>query len=329
MGDPYIPENILVTGGAGFIGSWFTNLLIENNIGKKIIVIDKISYCSRINNILYLDNIKFIKGNINNKDLILLILEEYNIDTIIHFAASTHVDNSFDNSIDFTVNNILGTHNLVDCCRNKNIKRFIHISTDEVYGEIEQDAIVGFDELKSFEPTNPYAATKAAAEHIVKSYFHSYKFPSLIVRANNTFGPGQYPEKIFPKFILYLLKNKNLTIHGKGSSMRNYIFVDDTCKAILHILKYGSVGESYNIGANHELNVLEVANLLINKINPDLDKNKCIEYVEDRKFNDKRYFLNSNKLKNIGWKGEETLFEDAINKTIEWYKINKNDYNEI
>ena len=322
-------KSILITGGAGFIGSNFVNKIIEKKIYTNVIVLDKLDYCSRLQNIIY-DTFKFIKGDILNEDLILYILNEYNITDVFHFAASTHVDNSFDNSIDFTINNVLGTHKLIDACRKySNINKFIHMSTDEVYGEININALKGYNENQILEPTNPYAATKAAAEHIVKSYFHSYKFPIIIVRANNIYGPGQYPEKLIPKFCLYLLKNKKLTIHGSGKSRRNFLHVYDLCESLYLILNKGKIGECYNISSDNEYDVLEIADKLRLLITPEKSMNDIILFVDDRKFNDTRYFLDSTKLKNLGWIENSIDFHNSLIELVNWYKERLHEYDYI
>jgi UDP-glucose 4,6-dehydratase len=245
-------------------------------------------------------------------------LKSYQIDTVIHFAAQSHVDNSFGNSIQFTMDNILGTHNLLECCRvYGNIKKFIHISTDEVYGEVDLNH-EGCTERSLLNPTNPYAATKAGAEFLVKSYYYSYKLPIIITRGNNVYGPGQYPEKLIPKFITSLLKDQKCTIHGQGESRRNFIYVDDVSEAVETILFYGQIGHTYNIGTSNEYSVLEVFDILSNK----LDKSKDLkEFVEDRLFNDYRYSINSESLRSLGWK-QQINFDEGLEKTIEWIKNN-------
>lgn len=320
--EKYTPKNILVTGGAGFIGSNLINYLLDIHSDITIYNIDKLDYCSREKNVIKKDNYKFIKGNINQSDLVTYILNEYKIDTIIHLAAQSHVDNSFGNSIEFTKDNILGTHSLLECCKNyTKIKRFIHISTDEVYGEVDDNSECC--EKSILNPTNPYAASKAGAEFLVKSYYKSFNLPIIITRGNNVFGPRQYPEKLIPKFILMLSENQKCTIHGKGQSRRNFIYVDDVSRAINIIMEYGKINEIYNIGTQNEYSVMEIANILHKKIKPDSYFNHNLEYVEDRNFNDYRYSISSKKLRKLGWV-EETSFQDGINKTITWYLVNKN-----
>lgn len=321
MDQKYIPKNILVTGGAGFIGSNLINFLLEKYDNINIYNIDKLDYCSREKNVIFKKNYKFIKGNINQSDLINYILNEYHIDTIIHLAAQSHVDNSFGNSIEFTKDNILGTHNLLECCRIYNkIKKFIHISTDEVYGEVDDESTCC--EKSLLNPTNPYAATKAGAEFLVKSYYKSFKLPVIITRGNNVFGPRQFPEKLIPKFILALSNNEKCTIHGQGLSRRNFIYVDDVSNAIDIILCHGKVNEIYNIGTKNEYSVIDVTKNLMSKMLPNSNVNdifnSLITYVEDRNFNDYRYSISSEKLRTLGWK-ENVSFTDGLDKTIKWY----------
>jgi dTDP-glucose 4,6-dehydratase len=249
------------------------------------------------------------------------MLRRYNIDTIIHFAAQSHVDNSFGNSIQFTEDNVLGTHCLLECARDYGkIKLFLHISTDEVYGEVDRNH-PGCEEEKSLlNPTSPYAATKAAAEFLVRSYYHSFKLPIIITRGNNVYGPNQYPEKLIPRFITNLLQNKKCPIHGDGLSRRNFIYVDDVCRAVDIIMRKGKINEIYNIGSNDEYNVLEILEHLINLLGmEDKSIEEVSEKVEDRLFNDSRYCVNSTKLESLGWE-QETNFIIGLVKTIDYYQ---------
>lgn len=314
----FSPTNLLVTGGCGFIGSNFINYYKEKNPYVKIINFDKLDYCSDKTGV---NHDKLIIGNLKNKDLVLHILNDHNIDTVIHFAAQTHVDNSFGNSLEFTIDNILGTHTLLECCKVYNkIKRFIHISTDEVYGEVDIDH-KGCSEKSLLNPTNPYAATKAGAEFIARSYYYSFNMPIIITRGNNVYGPRQYPEKLIPKFINQLLNNEKCTIHGKGETRRNFIFVADVVKAIEVILQKGIINNIYNIGTNNEYSVSEIADKLIKYLKPDDKVEDWIQYVSDRNFNDYRYAIKSNELHNLGWE-EETNFDKGFEYTIEWFKSN-------
>jgi dTDP-glucose 4,6-dehydratase len=315
----FSPTNLLVTGGCGFIGSNFINYYKEKNPYVKIINFDKLDYCSNKNGV---NHDKLVIGNLKNKDLVVHILNEHEIDTVIHFAAQTHVDNSFGNSLEFTIDNILGTHTLLECCKVYNkIKRFIHISTDEVYGEVDIDH-KGCNEKSLLNPTNPYAATKAGAEFIVRSYYYSFKMPIIITRGNNVYGPRQYPEKLIPKFINQLINNQKCTIHGKGDTRRNFIYIDDVVKAIEIILQKGIINNIYNIGTNNEYSVSEIANKLIKYLKPNDNVEDWIQYITDRNFNDYRYAIKSNELYDLGWK-EETDFNKGFEYTIQWIQSNK------
>lgn len=309
---------MLVTGGCGFIGSNFINYYAGQNSDVFIVNIDRLDYCSDENNVEVKDNYKWIKGDINNAELVQHVLNEYNIDTVIHFAAQTHVDNSFGNSLHFTKDNIMGTHTLLECCRiYGKINRFIHISTDEVYGEVDLSH-PGCSEKSLLNPTNPYAATKAGAEFIARSYYYSFNMPIIITRGNNVYGPRQYPEKLIPKFINLLKNNKKCPIHGKGESRRNFIHVSDVAKAVQIILSHGQVNNIYNIGTNNEYDVMDIAKKLITTLKPHDRVEDWVEYVEDRNFNDFRYAIDSTALRELGWK-EEMGFDNGFQHTIDWY----------
>lgn len=306
----------LITGGCGFIGSNFINYLKNKNPEFFIVSLDKIDYCSDKNGIQY---DKLIIGSINDFDLITTILNDYQIDIIVNFAAQTHIDNSFVKPLEFTEDNIYGTHILIEAVRlYGKIKRFIHISTDEVYGDVDIEHL-GCCENDILNPTNPYSATKAAAEYIVRSYYYSFKLPVIIIRCNNVYGNRQYKEKIIPKFINLLLENKKCTIHGEGITRRNFIHINDVCNAIITVLNKGELNNIYNIGSKNEYSVLDIANLLINYLKPNDDINKWIEYIPDRNYNDFRYSINTDKLNNLEWK-EEIDFNEGLIETIEYYK---------
>jgi len=322
-------SSVLVTGGAGFIGSNFLNWVIPRYPKTKFVNFDKLDYCARVNNVELSarksPNYVFVQGDLLDEHKILKILNIEKIDAVIHFAAQSHVDNSFGNSIDFTLNNVLGTHKLLESCRiYGQIKRFIHISTDEVYGEIP---VGESHEHSLLDPTNPYAASKAAAEFIVKSYHHSFKLPIIITRGNNVYGPRQYPEKVIPRFIKLLENGNKCTIQGVGDNIRNFIYVDDTVRAVETILIKGEISQVYNIGGTDEKTVLEIAKLLIDRLilqkNKDNDKkwDDYIEFIPDRQFNDKRYSVNRDKLMALGWK-QEVSFDEGFEKTIKWYLDN-------
>jgi len=315
-------SNLLITGGCGFIGSNFINYIFDRT-DYNIINLDAMYYCASENNvkeeIRNNSRYKLIKGNLCSYDLVRHIINDYKIDYVIHFAAQSHVQNSFEDSLQYTKDNIEGTHTLLEVCRKyKNIKKFIHVSTDEVYGE----SMIDDDENKKTEnsilcPTNPYAATKAGAELIAQSYYHSFKMPIIITRGNNVYGPNQYPEKLIPLFIELLKNNKKVTIQGDGSNIRAFLHSYDVARAFEIILEKGKIGEIYNIGSdeNHEYTVLQVAKLLIKKIKKTDDHNDWITYIEDRPFNDKRYYISNKKIKDLGW-SIDIDFEDGINELL-------------
>ena len=302
--------NLLITGGCGFIASNFINYYFFNNTDINLLVnIDAMYYSASIENInpsiLNHSKYKFIKGNLQSYDLIDYIINYYKITHIIHFAAQSHVDDSFTNSLKYTMDNIVGTHNLLEASRKYGkLIKFIHVSTDEVYGE----SMLNDQEKHKTEecvlcPTNPYAATKAGAELIAQSYNHSFNMPIIITRGNNVYGPNQYPEKLIPKFIKLLNENKKITIQGDGSCVRAFLHSYDTATAFAQILEKGEIGEIYNIGCDQgmEYSVLEIAHILIEKIKKNKNYDTYIEYVKDRPFNDKRYYISNQKVKDLGW----------------------------
>lgn len=305
-------------------------LLVKKYPQFKIVNFDRLDYCSCIENldeIKNYPNYKFVKGNICSSDLVNFVLEAEQIDTIMHFAAQTHVDNSFGNSFQFTQNNIMGTHVLLESAKVANIKRFIHVSTDEVYGEQMRDQ-AAMDEEQVLEPTNPYAATKAGAEFLAKSYHRSFGMPIIITRGNNVYGPHQYPEKLIPKFINQLMRGRSVTLHGTGTNTRNFLFVEDVARAFEILLFKAGVGHIYNIGGTNEKTNNDVAEQLVRLSGHTGDASERMVYVEDRVFNDLRYHINSSKLLALGWK-EEVSWEDGLQKTFDWYKLNSARFGDI
>ncbi len=316
-------KNIFITWRCVFLGSNFVNFLYKSNKDINIYNLDALYYCASEKNvkeeIRNSNRYKFIKGNLTSYDLIYHILNFYNIDSVIHFAAQSHVQNSFSDSLQYTHDNIVGTHTLLEACRvYGKIKKFIHVSTDEVYGE---SMINDSEEKKTEEsilcPTNPYAATKAGAELIAQSYYHSFKIPIIITRGNNVYGPNQYPEKLIPRFIKLLKEDKKVTIQGDGSNIRAFLHVFDVCKAFNLILENGKVGEIYNIGSDEdsEYTVSEIAKILIKLIKKSDDYNNYIEYIEDRPFNDKRYYISNQKVKDLGWTIDVDFMEGITDLT--------------
>ena len=322
---------VIVTGGLGFIGSNLIELLIKKKYF--VINIDCNTYSSNYYNTKdYKKNYKFIKCNINNKKKIFNILSKYKPAAIFNLAAETHVDRSIDSPKAFIDSNILGVFNLLEAFRkfhkqNKNSK-LIHISTDEVYGDI----LIGrSNENFTYKPSSPYSASKASSDHLVYSYFRTYKLPVIITNCSNNYGPKQHPEKLVPKLIYNILNNKPLPIYGKGKNSREWIYVKDHCEALIKVYQKGKVGEFYNIGSNKNLNNLEVCRNLINvsKNLIKLGKKVKISFVKDRPGHDMRYALNSNKIKkDLGW-FPKTSFKEGIRLTFNWYNKNKSYYKSL
>ena len=318
-------KNVIVTGGLGFIGSNLIELLIKKKFF--VINIDKVTYSSNFYNVKQfkkIKNYKFLKLDINNKKL-LRILFKYRPSCVFNLAAETHVDRSIDNPNNFIQSNIVGVYNLLECFKKysqKNKSRLIHISTDEVYGDILKGRS---DENYPYKPSSPYAASKAASDHLVSSYIRTFNLPAIVTNCSNNYGPRQHPEKLIPKLIYNIINNKPLPIYGRGTNSREWIFVKDHCEALLKIYLKGKIGEFYNIGSNKNLNNLEVTKIILNnyKKNFKLGKNVKINFVKDRPGHDIRYALNSNKLKKeLKWK-PKIKFKDGIIQTLEWYIKNK------
>ena len=316
-------KNILVTGGCGFIGSNFINYYFPKKLFNKLVNLDAMYYCAAENNveeaIRNSDNYKLIKKNLQDFESLKTLLQEEQITHIIHFAAQSHVQDSFTDSLKYTNDNVVGTHNLLEASRlYGKIVCFVHVSTDEVYGE----SMNTVDEQHKTEhsilcPTNPYAATKAAAELIAQSYCHSFKMPIIITRGNNVYGPNQYPEKLIPRFIQQLKNNEKVTIQGDGSTVRAFLHAHDTARAFECILEKGKSGEIYNIGCDEgmEFSVMQVAKMLIKMIKDTDDYDEWITYIEDRPYNDKRYYISNHKLRDLGW-DIQIKFEDGLQQLI-------------
>ncbi len=324
-------KKIIVTGGLGFIGSNLIELLIDKNY--YVINIDKVTYSSNDYNTKDYKNskkYKFIKCDIKDKKLKKIIFK-YKPIGIFNLAAETHVDRSIDNPDSFIQTNIVGVFNLLECFKEyskKNKSKLIHISTDEVYGDILSGRS---SENYPYQPSSPYAASKAASDHLVSSYIRTYKVPAMITNCSNNYGPKQHPEKLIPKIIYNILKNKPLPIYGKGTNSREWIYVKDHCEALLKVFTKGKIGEFYNIGSNKNLNNLQVTRELIkvskNKIN--IGKKVKILFVKDRPGHDIRYALSSNKIKNkLGWY-PKTNFRQGIKLTFDWYFENKRYYKSL
>ena len=319
-------RKIIVTGGLGFIGSNLIDLLIKKNYF--VINIDKVTYSSNYYNTREHNDskrYKFIKCDIKDRNF-KKILFKYKPVGIFNLAAETHVDRSIDNPESFIQSNFVGVYNLLECFKEYSKKyksKLIHISTDEVYGDILSGRT---SEDYPYKPSSPYAASKAASDHLVSSYVRTYKIPAMVTNCSNNYGPKQHPEKLIPKLIYNILNNKPLPIYGKGKNSREWIYVKDHCEALLKVFIKGKIGEFYNIGSNKNLNNLQVTNELI-KISKNMinyGKNVKILFVKDRPGHDVRYALNSNKIKKkLGWK-PKTKFRQGIKLTLSWYLKNKN-----
>ena len=310
---------LLVTGGCGFIGSGFCRRLIKQHPYLTVVNVDCLYPCSTVADDLTTSrgNYTFRKADIKKGAELKEILSEFSIDTVIHFAAQSHVDTSFTNPMLYTQDNVIGTHTLLEACRaHGKIVRFIHISTDEVYGE-NIDKV--FTENSLLKPTNPYAASKASAEMLVHSYLHSYNLPAIVIRSNNVYGPGQYPEKVVPKFIFQLLNNEKLTLQGSGHQLRSFLYVEDIVDAVLCVLFQGEIGKIYNISSKDEISILDLARFLLEDLKPGEKVEDWIRFVEDRNFNDKRYWIQCEPLKELGWTQQWSL-EEGLKKTVEWFR---------
>ncbi|CCW65011.1 unnamed protein product [Phytomonas sp. EM1] len=316
-------RNLLITGGCGFIGSNFINYFLREYPEMEVWNLDKMEYCAHPKSIEVADlpNYHFVQGDIADATLVLRIFEDHDIDTIVHFAAQAHVENSFHQALLFTTTNVLGTHTLLECARTYGkIGKFIHISTDEVYGERSTPA--GEGEVLC--PMNPYAATKASAECIARSYHSTYHLPILIVRMNNVYGPYQYPEKLISRFIMLALHGRRLTIQGSGECERSFLHVSDVVRAIALLLQRGVLGEAYNVGSEEPpRSANEIARRVVEavrgKVESEGDKIEShIVRVEDRVRNDKVYLINSEKIRGLGWR-PKVRFDEGFADTVKWY----------
>ena len=334
---------ILVTGGAGFIGSNFVlNWLSTQNEG--LINLDSLSYAADLNNLESISENKeyfFIKGSIGDQNLIEKILEKYNPRAVINFAAETHVDRSIENPEIFMKTNIFGTFHLLNASLkfwkkisldNQKKFKFLHISTDEVFGSLSLEDEKS-NELSPYKPNSPYSASKAASDHLVRAWGETYKLPVITTNCTNNYGPHQFPEKLIPLLIHNCLNNKKLPIYGKGENVRDWLYVEDHCEAIKEVLVKGSIGETYNIGGNNEKTNIEIVKTVcstLDEIKPRKNNSsykELITFVEDRPGHDFRYSLDISKIKKeLNWQPQET-FESGIRKTILWYLENMNDIN--
>ena len=317
-------RNILVTGGAGFIGSHIFEKLSEVYPDSEIRVLDKMSYAADYENLYHVlerGKRSLTVGDICDFKLCVKITK--GVDAIFHLAAESHVDNSFGNSLEFSRSNTLGTHTLLEAARMNKVPLFVHVSTDEIYGEISEGS---FKETDIPNPTNPYSASKASAEMVVNSYRHSFGMPIITVRSNNIYGIRQFPEKIIPKFCMQMIHGRKLTLHGNGENVRHYLSVNDFANALIMLVDKGQIGETYNIGSNEGYQNVEIAKMISAHFATSFEEN--INYVDDRPFNDLRYDVDFSKIEGLGWKRHHNLRDD-LPEIAQWYRDNIHRYDSI
>ncbi len=329
---------ILITGGAGFIGSNLAHHCLEDE-EFTLINLDKLTYAGNPESLLSIQNHPrhiFVKGDICDRDLLKNLFQKYQPHAVMHLAAESHVDRSIDGPGEFIQTNMVGTFQLLEAARGywttlteekKQSFRFLHVSTDEVYGSLGKDGY--FTEESRYQPSSPYSASKASSDHIVRAYYHTYGLPTMITNCSNNYGPRQFPEKLIPLMILNALEGKNLPIYGDGQNIRDWLYVEDHCRALLTVLAHGKPGETYNIGGNHEKSNLEVVQTvckLLDELNPRPDGKpyrEQIVFVKDRPGHDFRYAIDASKIKRtLGWQPEEN-FESGLRRTVEWYLNNR------
>jgi len=309
---------LLITGGLGFIGSNFIRQIMNKYPDYKVVNLDKMTYAGNPENLRDIEkdpHYKWVRGCVTDENLVNELVSGEKPDAIIHFAAESHVDRSIHGSLDFVLTNVVGTRVMLDAAKNYKVERFIYISTDEVYGDIE---VGSFKEEDPFRPNSPYSASKAAGDLLTRAYFKTFKTPVLITRSSNNYGPYQYPEKLMPLFITNLLEGRKVPLYGDGLNVRDWLYVLDNCAGIDMILHRGKDGEAYNIGGDNERTNREITEIILKELDKD---ESWIEYVKDRPGHDRRYSLDSTKIKKIGWEPKYD-FETAIREKIDWYKNN-------
>lgn len=317
-------QNILVTGGAGFIGSNFIKHILDNT-SCNVINFDKLTYAGNLENLVdveFNDRYRFVKGDICDKEDVLKTVKEYGIDTIVNFAAESHVDRSILGAKEFINTNVGGTLTLLEVLKEQGLSKFLQVSTDEVYGSLPEDKPeLKFTELTPITTNSPYSASKASADLLCNSFRHTFGLPILITRCSNNYGPYQFPEKLIPLMIAKALGGEELPVYGDGRNVRDWLYVDDHCSAILAVLEKGRDGEVYNVGGNNEWYNIDIVKLILKKLGrPE----SMIKYVKDRPGHDRRYAIDSSKIMNeLGWKPAH-VFEDGIELTINWYVENEN-----
>ena len=305
-------SKVLITGGAGFIGSTFVKMMLSK--GNEIVVLDALTYAGNKDNLKsILDKITFIHGDIRNRKDVENAMK--GCEEVAHFAAETHVDRSITDPEPFLSTDVLGTGILLDVARKLDVKKFLHVSTDEVYGSIKEGK---FTEEDPFRPNSPYSSSKAGGDLLARAFYKTYGMPVLVVRPSNNYGPNQHPEKLMPLFITNLLMDKKVPVYGKGANVRDWLFVEDCCKGIMTVMDKGNFGEAYNIGGECEKINMEVTRIILKLLGKT---DGMINYVEDRKGHDFRYALSNDKIRKLGW-SPTTPFDEGMRKTVEWYKSN-------
>lgn len=316
-------KNLFVTGGAGFIGSNFIKYMLSN-YNYKIINYDKLTYAGNLENLTDVEehhNYVFVKGDICDDAMVRATLEKYECDTIVNFAAESHVDRSILGAKDFVQTNILGTQVLLDTAKNLKIEKYLQVSTDEVYGSLPEDRNdLKFTEENPIKTNSPYSASKASSDLLCNAYYQTHHLPVLITRCSNNYGPYQFPEKLIPLMIAKAMDGEKLPVYGDGMNVRDWLYVNDHCSGISAVLHKGKIGEIYNIGGNNEWHNIDIVKLILKYLNKGEDQ---IQYVKDRPGHDRRYAIDSTKIqKELGWKAFYK-FEDGIKETIQWYIENE------
>ena len=328
-------KSILVTGGAGFIGSHVVRRLVNQYPDYTIVNLDKLTYAGNLENLKDIDgnsNYHFERGCITDEAFVINLFEKYNIDHVVHLAAESHVDRSITDPLIFVRTNLIGTANLLNCARQSwngdfKGKLFYHISTDEVYGSLEMGTEM-FTETTAYDPRSPYSASKAGSDHLVRSFWHTYHMPTLISNCSNNYGPNHFPEKLIPLFINNIVNSKPLPVYGKGENVRDWLHVKDHARAIDLILHKGHAGETYNIGGHNEWTNIDLIRLMCDTVDQKLGREvgssqKLITYVTDRAGHDLRYAIDASKIENeLGWTPDYT-FEQGLAETVDWYLENK------
>lgn len=309
-------ENVLVTGGAGFIGSHFVKRLLKTSDIAKVTVLDALTYAGHIENLsaeLHSPRLEFVKANVIDQEIVDYYVQRH--DTIVHLAAESHVDRSFFEAGTFLATNVLGTQVLLDAAHRHGIERFVHVSTDEVYGPLPEGSAT---EAFPLRPTVPYAASKAASDLVALSYHQTFGVPVCVTRSSNNYGPAQHPEKIIPKFVTSLLHGRQCTLHGQGEHVRNWLFVEDNCQGIELVMRHGTPGEVYNIGGGTDLTSKDLTDLILSACDADWN---AVTYIDDRRSNDIRYAMDWSKIRELGYQPHRSI-DDGLAATVQWYRDN-------